>query len=70
MLDGLTEGQVALGVDIGAAEAPVEPALQMSAAIDTGLEAHMPAEPEPELEAAFTTPAEPESPTEAVTAEG
>ena len=59
VLDGLTEGQVALGVDIGAAEAPVEPALRMSAAIDTGLEAHAPSEPEPELEAAFTTPAAP-----------
>ena len=28
VLDGLTEGQVAMGVDIGAAEAPVEPALR------------------------------------------
>jgi small subunit ribosomal protein S2 len=28
VLDGLAEGQVALGVDIGAAEAPVEPALR------------------------------------------
>ncbi len=54
VLDGLTEGQVAMGVDIGAAEAPVEPALRMSAAIDTGAEAHAPAAPEPELEAAFT----------------
>jgi small subunit ribosomal protein S2 len=32
VLDGLTEGQVAMGVDIGAAEAPVEPALRLSAA--------------------------------------
>ncbi len=32
VLDGLTEGQVAMGVDIGAMEAPVEPALRMSAA--------------------------------------
>src|ERR1700712_371928 len=32
VLDGLTEGQVAMGVDIGAADAPVEPALRKSAA--------------------------------------
>jgi small subunit ribosomal protein S2 len=32
VLDGLAEGQVALGVDIGAAEAPVEPALRRKAA--------------------------------------
>ena len=32
VLDGLTEGQVAMGVDIGASEAPVEPALRKSAA--------------------------------------
>ena len=59
VLDGLTEGQVAMGVDIGASEAPVEPALRMSAAIDTGAEVHAPAAPEPELEATFTgeTPA-------------
>ncbi len=31
VLDGLTEGQVALGVDIGAAEAPVEPVLRKRA---------------------------------------
>jgi len=58
VLDGLTEGQVAMGVDIGAAEAPVEPALRMSAAIQTapaeGASAETPPEPEPELEAAFT----------------
>src|SRR5271168_712518 len=54
VLDGLTEGQVAMGVDIGAAEAPVEPALRMSAAIDTGTAVHAPAAPEPELEAAFS----------------
>ena len=54
VLDGLTEGQVAMGVDIGAMEAPVEPALRMSAAIDTGAAVEAPAAPEPELEAAFT----------------
>jgi small subunit ribosomal protein S2 len=32
VLDGLAEGQVALGVDIGAAEAPVEPTLRRKAA--------------------------------------
>jgi small subunit ribosomal protein S2 len=31
VLDGLVEGQVALGVDVGAAEAPVEPALRKRA---------------------------------------
>ena len=61
VLDGLTEGQVAMGVDIGAMEAPIEPALRMSAAIDTGAEVHAPAAPEPEHEAAFTgEPAAPE----------
>jgi len=64
VLDGLTEGQVAMGVDIGAAEAPVEPALRMKAAAEPGAEAEPPAAPEPELEAAFSgeiaTPAEPE----------
>ena len=32
MLDGLAQGQVALGVDIGAAEDPSEPVLKMVAA--------------------------------------
>jgi small subunit ribosomal protein S2 len=60
VLDGLTEGQVAMGVDIGAAEAPVEPALRMSAAADEEAVVHAPAEPEPELEAAFSAgPTEP-----------
>ena len=53
VLDGLTEGQVAMGVDIGASEAPVEPALRKSAA-NPAPEAEAPAAPEPELEAAFT----------------
>ena len=35
VLDGLTEGQVAMGVDIGAAETPDEPALRMTAGLDT-----------------------------------
>src|SRR5258706_2701786 len=47
VLDGLTEGQAAMGVDIGAAVAPVEPALRKSAAV----EAKAAPEPEPEPEA-------------------
>jgi small subunit ribosomal protein S2 len=35
VLDGLTEGQVAMGVDIGAAEAPDEPALRMTASLES-----------------------------------
>jgi len=35
VLDGLTEGQVAMGVDIGAAETPDEPALRMTASLDS-----------------------------------
>ena len=54
VLDGLTEGQVAMGVDIGASEAPVEPALRMSAANPAVVPDEAPAAPEPELEAAFT----------------
>jgi small subunit ribosomal protein S2 len=54
VLDGLTEGQVALGVDIGASEAPLEPALHMSAAQDAAVEAEPAHAPEPELEAAFS----------------
>src|ERR1700722_5704702 len=51
VLDVLTEGQVAMGVDIGAAEAPVEPALRRSSARATPAP-----EPvaEPEVEAADT----------------
>src|SRR5579863_9150963 len=49
VLDGLAEGQAALGVDLGAAEAPVEPALRKRAAQ---------ARPTPEPES------EPEAPTE------
>jgi small subunit ribosomal protein S2 len=49
VLDGLTEGQAAMGVDIGAAEEPLEPALR---ATPPEPEESAPA-PEPELEAAF-----------------
>src|ERR1700744_383841 len=71
VLDGLTEGQAAMGVDLGASEAPVEPALRMSAAIDTGAAVHAPAAPEPELEAAFTGETAAPAPAEApASAEG
>jgi len=65
ILDGLTEGQAAMGVDIGAAENPIEPALAKSEP-----EAEVVA-PEPELEAAFAPKDEPaaESPAEAPEAE-
>jgi small subunit ribosomal protein S2 len=49
VLDGLTEGQTSMGVDIGASEAPLEPALRRTAAA-----APAPAPepvPEPEAEA-------------------
>ena len=64
VLDGLTEGQAAMGVDIGAAEAPLEPALRMTAAAEPAEEAEPAAEPEPELEAAFSGAAEPIAPAE------
>jgi small subunit ribosomal protein S2 len=47
VLDGLTEGQAALGVDIGAAEAPSEPSLRRSSAKAAAASAPQP-EPEPE----------------------
>ena len=43
VLDGLTEGQVAMGVDIGAAETPDEPALRMSAALAPAVDEVAPA---------------------------
>ncbi|MBU2135447.1 MAG: 30S ribosomal protein S2, partial [Alphaproteobacteria bacterium] len=46
ILDGLTAGQVAAGVDLGASEAPMEPALAMTAAAEP--EAAAPAAPEGE----------------------
>jgi small subunit ribosomal protein S2 len=66
VLDGLTEGQAGMGVDIGASEAPVEPALRRSSA----KAAAAVAAPEPEPEAApepvvaeseFTADAEPDT---------
>src|SRR6202789_3430837 len=51
VLDGLTEGQAALGVDIGAAEAPVEPSLRRSNARAAVAAAAPPPAPEPEPEA-------------------
>src|SRR5882724_1958192 len=47
VLDGLTEGQAGMGVDIGASEAPVEPALRMSSAQPA---AEVAPEPEPEAQ--------------------
>jgi len=66
VLDGLTEGQAALGVDIGASVAPVEPALRKRAAQPA---AAAPVEPEPveagpevtEAEFVATAEAEPEA---------
>ena len=78
VLDGLVEGQVALGVDIGAAEAPVEPALKARPAKpvpapeaapavveetpSVEAEAAEPAAAEAEAPAAEAAPAEPEAP--------
>jgi small subunit ribosomal protein S2 len=64
VLDGLTEGQAAMGVDIGAAEAPLEPALKIKAAApaEDAQDVEPAPRPEPELEAVFAvgeTPAEP-----------
>src|SRR5579872_5059479 len=58
VLDGLTEGQASLGVDIGSAEAPVEPALRKTAAQKAPVEA-VAAEPAPEVVAEAA--AEPDS---------
>jgi small subunit ribosomal protein S2 len=52
VLDGLTEGQAALGVDIGAAEAPIEPSLRRSNARAAAAAPAPAPEPEPEAEAA------------------
>ena len=50
ILDGLTAGQVASGVDLGASETPMEPVLAQTAAAETPAapaEAAAPAEGEP-----------------------
>src|SRR5579872_5929035 len=69
VLDGLTEGQAAMGVDLGAAEAPVEPALRRSSAKAAAAATPAP-EPAPAPEAApepvvaeseFTAAAEPDT---------
>ncbi|WP_333586550.1 30S ribosomal protein S2, partial [Phenylobacterium sp.] len=44
ILDGLTAGQVAAGVDIGASEAPMEPALAQTAAAEPAVAEAAPAE--------------------------
>jgi small subunit ribosomal protein S2 len=46
VLDGLAEGQVALGVDIGASEAPIEPALRRKAAAPVATPEPQGAEPQ------------------------
>ena len=46
VLDGLAEGQVAMGVDIGASETPVEPALKMVAEAEPAPEPAAPAQAE------------------------
>ena len=59
VLDGLTEGQTAMGVDIGAAEAPVEPSLRKRTRAPKA-----PAEPEPGpavAEGEFAAAAEPDT---------
>jgi len=68
VLDGLTEGQVGMGVDIGASEAPVEPALRRSSARAAAAVAAPTPEPEPEAapepvvaESEFTAEAEPDT---------
>ena len=42
VLDGLAEGQVAMGVDIGASEAPIEPVLRQTASEPEAVEAPAP----------------------------
>jgi small subunit ribosomal protein S2 len=69
VLDGLTEGQVALGVDIGAAETPIEPALRTTAASEPGAEVEPVSAPEPELEAAFSPTPVTDAPEETAIAE-
>jgi small subunit ribosomal protein S2 len=63
VLDGLTEGQSAMGVDIGAAAQPVEPALRKTAAAEPEPAASEPEEAaEPVVaEAEFTSDAEAEA---------
>jgi small subunit ribosomal protein S2 len=68
VLDGLTEGQAGMGVDIGASEAPVEPALRRSSAKAAAAVAAPAPEPEPEAapepvvaESEFTAEAEPDT---------
>ncbi|MGH6985901.1 MAG: 30S ribosomal protein S2 [Caulobacteraceae bacterium] len=66
VLDGLTEGQVAMGVDIGAAETPLEPALREEESAERPIaEPSGQAVADPELEAALSGEKESE-PEEAV----
>ncbi len=68
VLDGLTESQAGMGVDIGAAEAPVEPALRRSSAKAAASTPAPEPAPEPEAtpepvvaESEFTAEAEPDT---------
>jgi small subunit ribosomal protein S2 len=53
VLDGLAAGQAAMGVDLGAAEAPVEPALRQKGAEAEAVQPEAPAEAEARTEAAL-----------------
>jgi len=57
VLDGLAAGQAAMGVDIGASEAPVEPVLRTKAAAPEAVEAVEASQPEAPAEAEATTEA-------------
>jgi small subunit ribosomal protein S2 len=57
VLDGLTEGQAAMGVDVGALEAPVEPALRRAAAAPAAEAAAAPEAGPAVSEAEFAAPA-------------
>jgi len=59
VLDGLTEGQVAMGVDIGAQEAPVEPALKKVVEPETAPAKPVATPAEPKAAAVVETPAAP-----------
>ena len=50
VIDGLAAGQSAMGVDLGAAEAPIEPALRAASKAEKAAKAEPEPEPEPEAE--------------------
>jgi small subunit ribosomal protein S2 len=69
VLDGLTEGQVAMGVDIGAQEAPVEPALKKVVEPEAAPAEPVAAPAEPEAPVAVAEPAVVEAPAAPVVAD-